>query len=64
MSSDFNLNVLKRWLFLFMVFLTKNRELFAPVTWAIKRDSHGQYFLGNILNYFEGPKSRLYSLTT
>ena len=64
MSSDFNLNVLERWLFLFMVFLTKNRELFAPVTWPIKRDSHWQYFLGNILNDFEGPKSRLYILTT
>ena len=60
MSSDFNLNVLKRWLFLLMVFFTKNRELFAPETWPIKRDSHGQYFLGNILNEFEGPKSRLF----
>ena len=60
MSSDFNLNVLKHWLFLLMVFLTKNCELFAPKTWPIKRDSDKQYFLGNILNDFEGPKSRLF----
>ena len=40
MSSDFNLNVFKSWLFLLAVFVTKNRKLFGRETWAIKRDSH------------------------